>query len=220
MDYNCYCFGDDIMPVRIEDIEEIYFQFRKAQADYNNRGFRMPKDFEKHFSVKLTEPNKKKLTRITGYFKTKWNNIDPYEYFKCGFELLGKKFSYVKFLDEKILLLYIRRDKLKKREIRVKKENLFKSAKFVKKYIEKNGISNIREYINIKEGQHKIVIDHYLKNKIDASFLVFLIIRKGLRLTDSDRNLMPYIVENYRKIVEDLREKEMKDFCKKLGEKL
>ena len=60
------------MPVTTDHIENTYFQFRKAQADYNDRGFRMPKDFEKHFNTKFKEPNKKKLIKITGFFLTKW----------------------------------------------------------------------------------------------------------------------------------------------------
>ena len=69
------------MPVSIEDIEYIYRCFRKAQGDSKNRGFRMPKDFEKHFNEKMIEVNKKPLMKITGWFLTKWRNIDPYTYF-------------------------------------------------------------------------------------------------------------------------------------------
>ena len=56
---------------KIDQIEKIYFQFRKAQADFHNRGFRMPKDFEKHFKTKLSIVNQKKLTKVTNWFNTK-----------------------------------------------------------------------------------------------------------------------------------------------------
>ena len=109
------------MSDKIEQIQETYYLFRKAQADFNNRGFRMPKDFEAHFKKKLSLVNQKKLVKATNWFNTKWSNIDPYIYFTCGFELYKKRFSYIKFFEEKILLLYIQRDKNEKRQIRVNK---------------------------------------------------------------------------------------------------
>jgi hypothetical protein len=177
----------------------------------------MPKDFEKHFNSKFKEQNKKKLIKITGFFLTKWQNIDPYNYFRCGFDLFDKRFSYMKFLHEKIILLYINKDKNKKREVRVTKQALVESAYFVKKYMVKNGIASLDDYIHESEGDRKIAVDHYLKNKIDASFLVFLL-GKGMILTDAERSDIPYIQTNFRKLKFNLED--IKDFLKKLGDKL
>lgn len=204
------------MPVTIEHIEEIYYQFRKAQSDYNNRGFRLPKDFEDHFNIKFKEANKKALIKISGWFLTKWGNINPYDYFLCGFELYKKGFTYTKFFDEKILLLYKARDKNKKREIEITKKSLIKSALFVKKWMTENNAS-LYDYINTREGNHRLAVEHYLKNKIDASFIVFLI-RKGMILTDNDRALIPYVQENFRNIKYELDG--MKIFVRKMEEKL
>ncbi len=204
------------MPVNIDHIRETYHAFRKAQADFNNRGYRMPKDFEKHFNEKLAEQNKKKLIKITGWFITKWQNIDPYTYFKCGFDLHGKNFTYMKFFHEKILLLYKTRDKNEKREVRITKQNLINSAKFVKKWMDKNN-ATLDEYIRTREGNQRIAVDHYLKNKIDATFLVYLM-QRGMFLTDTERSVIPYVQKNYRKITFGLND--IKDFVKKLGEKL
>jgi len=129
----------------------------------------MPKDFESHFNNKFKESNKKKLIQATGYFLTKWSDIDPYVYFKCGFELL-KGFSYFHFFDKKVMLLYQQRDKNKKREVKVVKEKLVESAKFVKRYMNDNNLS-FRDYIDYKEGNRSIAVKHYLHNNLYRKIL-------------------------------------------------
>lgn len=205
------------MSITVEHIEKIYYAFRKAQADHFGRGFRMPKNFEQHFEDKFKEQNKKKLIKITGWFLTKWQNIDPYQYFRCGFDLFDKRFSYMKFFNEKILLLYINKDKNNKREIKVTKQALVDSAYFVKRYMSNNGLSSLDDYIHETDGNRKVAVEHYLKNKIDASFFVFLLGR-GMILTDNERCDIPYIQTNFRKLKFNLED--MKDFLKKLGDKI
>lgn len=206
------------MSINIKQIEEIYHKFRKAQADFNNRGYRMPKDFPTHFRTKLSEVNQKKLSKITGWFNTKWSNIDPYLYFMCGFDLYKKRFTYVKFFNEKILLLYIQRDKNQKREVRVNKKKIIESAKFVKQYMKDNEIISLQEYIDTSDGNRRLAVTHYLQNKIDASFFVWLITRKGMKLTDTDRGFIPYIAQHYRNI--NVMLNNMKPFLKKMDELL
>jgi hypothetical protein len=203
--------------MKIESIKEIYYLFRKAQADYNNRGFRMPKDFEAHFSKKLSTVNQKKLTKITGYFLTKWSNIDPYTYFKCGFDLYKHRFSYVKFFNERILMLYKQRDKNEKREIKVSKRKIIDSAKFLIKYMNENEIFTLQEYIDTTDGSRRLAVTHYLQNKIDASFFVWLI-KKGMKLSDEDRSYIPYISKQYRTI-NVLLNSDLKEFLSKIEKK-
>jgi len=202
--------------VSIQDIEYIYKIFRRAQSNFSGRGFRIPKDFEKHFNEKFKEPNKKALIKITGWFLTKWQNIDPYTYFKCGFELYNKNFTYTKFFNDKILLLYITRDKNNKREVEITKKGLVDSAIFVKKWMQENKL-NLNEYMHVRNGGMLLAVEHYLNNNIDASFFVFLI-RKGMILTDDDRSVIPYVYTNYRKITFGLND--ISDFIRKLEEKL
>lgn len=209
-----YLYSDSYME-KIDQIKNVYYQFRKAQAHYNNRGFRMPKDFEKHFKTKLSTVNQKKLTNITNWFNTKWSNIDPYRYFICGFELYKKRFSYVKFFEEKIILLYKQRDKNEKRKAKATKKSLVNSAAFVKKYMKDNEIESLREYIDTNDGNQKLAVSHYLKNKIEASFFVFLM-KKGMKLSDTDRSYIPYIAKNYRRLNIELNE--MKSFLDKIEE--
>lgn len=204
------------MPISVNDIESVYSSFRKAQANFNNRGYRLPKNFEKHFNEKMSEKNKQSLIKITGWFITKWINIDPYDYFSCGFELYEKNFSYAKFFKENIIKLYITRDKLKKRSVTITKQKLIESARFVKKWMKKHNAS-LDEYINTREGHNRLAVEHYLRNDIDASFFVYLI-KKGMILNDNERSLIPYISKNYRKI--SLEFGVMEKFLKKLGDKL
>lgn len=157
------------------------------------------------------------MIKITGWFATKWSNIDPYLYFMCGFDLFEKRFSYVKFFHKKILMLYIQRDKIHKRETKIEKEKLIKSAKFVKQYMRDNDIKSILEYVNKGDGNRKIVINHYLKNFIDPAFFVFLM-RKGLTLTDEDRGYLPYISINYR--VLNLKLNDHQSFLNKIEQNL
>lgn len=177
----------------------------------------MPKDFEEHFKKKLAPINQKNLIKITNWFNTKWSNIDPYLYFKCGFDLYNKNFTYVKFFNEKILMLYKTKDKNEKRQVRVTKEKLIESAKFVKQYMRDNEILSLQEYIDTNDGNQKLAVSHYLKNNIDASFFVFLI-KKGMKLSDTDRSFIPYISANYRNI--NVMLNEMKSFLSKIEKRL
>jgi hypothetical protein len=73
------------------------------------------------------------------------------------------------------------------------------------------------QYINARDNHLRVAIDHYIRNKIDAAFLVFMM-RKGMLLTDDDRSLIPYVHQKYRKIYFGLND--LGDFLKKLEEKL
>lgn len=202
----------------IYEVEKIYYYFRKAQSEFNNRGFRMPKDFQNFLKNTLSKVNRQKLIKLTNRFNTRWNNIDPYKYFQCGFSLYKKNFSYIKFLEEKILKLYITRDKIEKRKIIAEKEKLIETAKFIKKYLNKNEIK-LRDYIHKYDKDNKrIILDHYVKGKIDNFFFIWLMKYKGLSLTDTEKAYIPYLSENYRKISMEL--KNVLSFLKKLESKL
>lgn len=197
--------------MELQDIERIYRLFLKAQADFKERGYRMPKNFEDKLNS-LAEINRKNLIKITGWFATKWSNIDPYLYFRAGFDL-SKNFTYARFFNPKVLMLYKARDKIKKRETRIRKEKLIESAMFVKKYMKDNEVRTLLEYVNKSHGNRKVAIDHYLKNKIDPAFFVFLM-RRGLNLTEEDRGYLPYIAKNYR--VLNLKLNDLKSFLNKI----
>ncbi len=183
--------------------EYVYVCFRKAQAEANNRGYRIPKDFEKHLNERMSDKNKTILILVTGWFLTKWQNIDPYRYFQCGFELF-KTFTYVHFTDPRVMKYYIQRDKNIKRYNRLSKKRIIQSLKFVKDYMSDNGIMSFNIYCMTQKHNRSLPVRHYLENKIDKFFMVWLIKEKMVLLTDDERSIMPYIVESYRQIVDKL----------------
>ena len=93
---------------------DVYKSFRKAQANANNRGYKIPRDFD-DFLEKMNSNNREWLQRTTIYFNTSYRNIDIDKYMECGFEI-WKSFTYKNFLHEKIMVLYISKDKARKRQ--------------------------------------------------------------------------------------------------------
>jgi len=196
------------------EIEKIYYNFRKAQSHANSKGFRMPKDFKSHFEKRMNSFTRETLRKITRYFNTKWNNIDPYNYFSCGFELY-KTFSYNKFFDEKVLNLYIRRSNKEKREMELNKEKIKKSIAIIKLLMKKKEVSSIKDFCLIKNGKGcHYIIDLYVKDKIDKYTICWLINKGMLKLNDDDMVFIPYISEQYRNVLDTL--KEIDDYINKL----
>lgn len=198
-------------------IEDVYYYFRKAQAEKNNRGFRMPKDFEKHLETKMSKKNREALEIATNWFNTKWNNIDPFKFMECGFELF-KTFSYVNFFDQRVINLYKQKDKNIKRESKLSKDKMKNSMLFVKNYIKENNIKNVGRYCMMKNGYINVTVEHYLNNYIDKFFIIWLIKKKLLKLDDDNMALIPYISDHYRKILPKLDE--INDFLLKLEKHL
>lgn len=70
----------------------------------------------------------------------------------------------------------------------------------------------------MQKNGRSLPVEHYLTNKIDKYFLVFLMNEGLLHLTDDERPLLPYIIEHYRDIKESL--KNVNGFILKLKEKI
>jgi hypothetical protein len=177
----------------------------------------MPKNFDVHLEKKFSKKNREALMLVTQYFNTKWRNINPYRYFQCGFSLF-KTFSYVKFFDPRVMRLYVQKDKNLKREMKINKKNIIESVKFIKKYMKDNNILLLRDYLQISNGNRKIVIDHYIHGHIDKFLIVWFIKSGKLILTDDDRASMTYIVHQYREIGEKIIE--INGFMRKVSQKL
>ena len=95
----------------IQDIEFVYVKFRKMSSEFSNKPYKLPKNFESHLFNRMSENNRENLIKVTKNFITKWERIDIEQYFRVGFRLFGKNFSYNKFLNEKIMNLYKDLDK-------------------------------------------------------------------------------------------------------------
>ena len=200
---------------------DIYVAFRKAQADYLSRPYRLPKNWEK-FKERMAKKNLEALDLATKKFNGVWYKIDPEKYFEAGFKLFGNKFTYIKFFEKKVMKMYISSDKMLKRDMTLSKKALIESAKFVKRYMSTRDvnpkISLVRQYTVLYEGSMSLPVYHYIQGKIDQFFLVWLM-RRGLVIVGEDeRAQIPYIVERYREYLTMLNKVEMMGFLEKLRE--
>ena len=201
----------------IQDIEFVYVKFRKASSEFNNRPYKLPKDFKSHLYNRMSKPNRENLIKITKNFITKWERINIEQYFRVGFKLFGRNFSYSKFLNEKIMIHYKDLDKNIKRDLSDNKKKFIKSAKFVKKYLKEKNITMV-DYCNRKDGYISIIVRHYNNNYIDKIFVIWLIKSGKFYLSDEDKILVPYVVDNYRKLY--IKLEEINDFVIKVKEML
>jgi len=192
----------------------VYNAFRRAQSTANGRGYRLPQDWDKHLS-KMKPKNREMLTLVTNRFNTKWKEITPERYFDCGFELL-KTFSYHNFDNPNIIKLYIQKDKNIKRTAELNKKTITKSAKWVKRYIVEHEIRTFHVYCMTKVQGISLPVKHYMENKIDPFFLMWLIKDRMIWLNDQEEAMIPYIIENYRKNI--IRLEDIQIFLKKLRE--
>lgn len=200
---------------------EIYASFRKAQSKAFNRPYKLPKDFDAFF-LKMRKGDKEALVLATKWFNTKWQNINPDRYFQYGFELLKNRFTYKKFFDPRLVKYYIMRDKSSKRDLRLSKVRLRDSALFVKKWMklnkEESGVSTLLRYSHSSDDGIPAPVKHYLMGNIDKYFFVWLLYNKYIVLTDSDKALVPLVVERYRDYVGEVEE--LRPFMEKIEEKL
>ena len=82
----------------------------------------------------------------------------------------------------------------------------------------KENMPNLASYCRRRIGDRTLVFHHYMSNKIDKFFVVFLIRYGYFTIDDDERPLMPYITEHYRDILEKM--KETNGFIEKIKEKL
>jgi hypothetical protein len=129
---------------------------------------------KKEQSSDMLDQHKNMLILVTSWFLTKWQNVDPFRYFQCGFELYNKTFTYVNFTDPKILRLYIQKDKNIKRYNRLSKKRIIESLKFVKSYMSNNGIMSFNIYCMTQKHNRSLPVRHYLANFIDKFFMVWM----------------------------------------------
>ena len=185
------------------EILDVYTAFRKAQAEHYARPYRLPKDFEYYFNVKVSPKNREYIQKAALYFSTRWRNINIDRYMRYGFELFGKRFTYAKFFDPRLLKFYIAKDKNEKREIKINKKTIIESAKYVKRYLKPlfspdSVTPPLIQYCRLTDGYQSVPVKHYIEGHIDKYFLVWLLKTGVLRMTDEDRSQTPYIAENYR----------------------
>jgi len=182
---------------------DVYVAFRKAQANFNSRPYRLPKDWVKHFT-NMSQANQEAMFLAAERFNTRWSNINIDDYMTAGFDLFKKTFTYTKFFDVRLMSLYIERDKMRKRNLNISKTEIVSSAHFVIEYMGGRGF--LKEYARKRDNFESIPVRHYKQGKIDQIFLTWLIKEKYLILEDSDRTQIPYVIEKYREYISRLDE--------------
>lgn len=190
------------------EIQDVYISFRQAQSRCLGRPYRIPKNWDSVWQ-RMSKKNVECLELIMKAFNTRWQNIDMDNFFDCGFKLHGKSFTYTKFFDRRVLSLYIENDKQTKRQITNIRGSMTNSFDFILEWMKKREysreISLYIQYCRMNEGGIRAPIKHYLMNNIDKHVLTWLINRKYLVLDDHERNMIPLIVENYRKLSREVK---------------
>lgn len=188
--------------------EDVYFAFRKAQANANGRGFRMPKDFDA-WLAKQTPMNREWLQRATIAFNTRFYNINIDMYMACGFEI-WKSFTYKNLLHERVIQLYINKDKTKKRKLEVTQREIETTFNNIEDYLQdkprRPGYNQLQNFCKFREGEVRICINMYVQGKVDVMTLAYCVYRGYIKLTDDERALSPYLVQMYRDILDSLED--------------
>lgn len=174
-------------------VNKLYNEFKRVE------GIIKGKPLKDNYPIgRLSKDSISILQILEARFNTIWQNINPYIYFKCGFEL-WKTFSLKKALNEKIINLYIRKDKRYKRIEGFLEKNILDSLDFIKKT--SNGIVS---YAGQKEGFLSKAIIDYNKNKIDKYLLAYLIYKGFLKPTTEEEELCSYVICQYSDLVKDM----------------
>ena len=184
----------------MEKITEVYLAYLKMKGIINNRPYRLPK--EPDLSIeKLRQSNQKNydnLKTLSDYFNTKWQNIDMVKYVECGFKLFPN-FTYINFLNDKILKHYIQLDKIQKFHETINKKTLLKSFKFIQSQLHELNLTSLKDYCKYHENEISLIIEHYLQSKIDSYVFVYILMKRYLNLSKEERdkvqNLLNRITE-------------------------
>lgn len=197
---------------------ELYITYRKIQSEKLSKGYMIPKDFDVWFNKQKKEI-KDGITNLTGFFNTKFHNINSELYIRCGFEI-WKNFTYHQFTDEKVIKLYKIRDKSIKREGEAFKKSYVESIKYILKIIRCKECSNISDYFDKYSKMDNGIkpIQDFLKNKICKYMIVYLILNEYLVIDDFDKNYLSIIKNNYGDYVKEI--KSNKTFICKLFQKV
>jgi hypothetical protein len=135
--------------------EEIYDIYLTAKQEITQK---------KPRKTKLTPKNQEIINNITNYFNTKWQNINPYQYFYIGFTLF-KSFNYNMFFHNDIIKTYIQKQKQLHRQS-FNKEIFTKSLNYTKQF---------NDYLLMKDNYTYIFINDYIQNKIDKYTIIYLL---------------------------------------------
>ena len=188
--------------------QDVYFAFRKAQANAKDRGFRMPKDWDA-FLLKMSDQNRNWLEQAARYFNTKYSNINLDTYMACGFDI-WKGFTYKNLLHDKVIQLYINKDKTRKRQLEVSQREIEDTFNNITDFMvdrkRRPGYNQLQNFCKFRSGEVRICINMYVQGKVDVMTLAYCVNRGYIQLTDDERALSPYLVQTYRDIMDALED--------------
>lgn len=190
------------------DVLTVYVKFRLARMEATKTYRRMPKNIKEHYE-NLNDSQKFHFENITKVFNESLYDIDPYDYFICGFELYGPKgFSYNRFLHSDVIATYRQKEKSKNLQMRYLVESFKKSYDFMKNYMEKKSYrsSMFIAYCNLYENDMKAPLYHFKISYVNKYFLCWLIECKYLILTNEERSDIQSVMEKYRTYIGELKE--------------
>jgi hypothetical protein len=196
------------------DAENVYISYQQARARFLNRPYKIPTKWDTVWE-RMSEVNSENIRLITIAFNTRWQNIVMDKYFDYGFELFGKRFTYTKFFDKRLMNMYIEKDKQVKRLTENIKKSMEESFSFIEGWMKareyRKDLSLHSQYGRILIEGMRAPIKHYIMNEIDKHTLTWLIYNKYVILEDYEKGLIPLVISNYRKFVRELKEYDGKE---------
>jgi len=187
----------------------IYKAYRQVKAQQNNKGIRLPKDWESYFKNNLNKPTQDNIQELTDMFNTRLCHINLYEYMAAGFDIL-KGFTYKHFMDDRVMDRYIHNDKMKKRYWSFDKPpGIIKSLLYIYGCTDSYTTSidaTLKQYCkktNIHDAIHDAIHD-YISNKITTSFMVWIIKDRYITPSELEWSMMPFISGNKKSIFNDI----------------
>jgi hypothetical protein len=199
--------------VRELDVCSVYVKYVTAGTHSKCRPRRIPKDVPT-FLAKMNPRDREQFDNITKVFIESYYDVDPYDYFLCGFELYNKYFVPNKFTNKDIISVYRQKQKSKNDLYYSVVTDFKKSYNFTKEYMKGKKIrsSMFLAYCNDYIDNKKAPIYHLSKYKVDKYFLCWLIENKFLSLNDSDRKEISLLLRNYRQYISALKDSKIIPF--------
>lgn len=186
---------------------DVYVAFRYAQGIAKGKGYRLPTDWPTFKENRMSAKNRFYLESLAQNFNTIWHNIDINLYIQTGFEL-WKNFSYHQFKDPRLMEMYKRKVTVHMRKMRIGKETVLESLKYIKKYMKDrqtlNGYNKLETYCKLKDGHSHIAYQAYVTGKIDNLTMAFLMFKRYLKLSDIELGNMTVFMQNYRELVDEM----------------
>lgn len=165
---------------------DIYVIFKTVENEVKGKNTKILD--EESYSKRVSEKNRMVLQELAGLFNTRYVNVNPHSFVKCGFDLY-KSFDYSKMLRDTVINLYIQRDSRLKRNPNEPIGKIISDLKFVDR--------NLNKYANEFTNNQRTIIRDYVFNNIGSTLLVYCIWRGMFEPNDIEWEYLNIIKNNY-----------------------